>query len=494
MTTRKKTTSQPSPAKSAPANKGTGGLNIEQAIYDIASATSKFPDPDDMLRKAGMTRALLRPLESDEEVSQCLETRREALVSTPWRLEPQEDPNHEWLHAEIERVIETLIRSCFNAVPYGYSVSEAVYEQKEDGKFGIKFISEKPFEWFEPKADGSLIYRSSKGDVICDPRKYLVTVRSPTYRQPYGEALFTRLYWTVFFKIHGRKFWAKFLERFGEPLLIGQVADQEKFVSDVVSLGLAAGLPVQPGDQVSHIAVSQAGEFDRFDSNLVTTIQKVVLGQTLTSQMSSSGGSFAAAQVHNQVRMDKRNSDIRLTKGTVQKLINTLLELNGLPLGMKFVMADDTGIEMDRATRDALLVEKGVIKLTKSYILDRYDFRDDDIIVVDSDAAVDTPVDTPPEPKKTNAKMAATGATPRFTSNQMVIEDAVSEAMRNAQQPISNDVLQSAIFAATSPEDLEERLAILLRDIDIDSFREVYERAIFAADLIGYAHAQVEQK
>jgi phage gp29-like protein len=489
MTTRKKTTSQPSPAKGAPANKGTGGLNIEQAVYDIASATAKFPDPDEMLRKAGMTRALLRPLESDEEVSQCLETRREALVNTPWRIEPQEDPNHDWVHAEIDRVIDTLVRSCFNAVPYGYSVSEVVYEPKEDGKFGIKFLSEKPFEWFEPKADGSLIYRSSKGDIICDPRKYLVTVRSPTYRQPYGEALFTRIYWTVFFKIHGRKFWAKFLERFGEPLLIGQVADQEKFVSDVLSLGLAAGLPVQPGDNVSHIAVSQAGEFDRFDANLVTTIQKVILGQTLTSQMSAAGGSFAAAQVHNQVRMDKRNSDIRLVKNAVQKLINTLLELNNLPIGMKFVMADDTGIEMDRATRDALLVEKGVIKLTKNYILDRYDYREEDIIVVDSEEPVDAPQDATPAPKKEKVKMSATKDAPKFTANQMVIEDAVSEAMQNARQPIPNDVLQAAIFAATSPEDLEERLAILLRDIDLDDFREIHERAIFAADLIGYAHA-----
>jgi len=485
MTTRKKTTPTKPGGKAAPASRA--GLNVAQATFDIASATAKFPDPDEMLRKAGLTRALLRPLESDEEVSQCLETRREALISVPWRLEPNEDPNHDWLQAEIEAVFEPLMRSCFNAVPYGYSVSEVVYGDKEDGKFGIISLMEKPFEWFEPKADGTLIYRSSRfGDIEGDPLKYLVTVRSPSYRQPYGEALFTRLYWTVFFKVHGRKFWAKFLERFGEPLLIGQVADQEKFVGDVLALGLAAGLPVQPGDQVSHVAVTQAGEFDRFDQNLVTTIQKVILGQTLTSQMSSSGGSFAAAQVHNQVRMDKRNADIRLCAGTIQKLINNLLTLNGMPLGIKFVMSDGTGLEADRAARDGLMVEKGILKLTKDYILDRYDYKEGDFVM-----AGDPPKPGEPEPATPPKKvaMAALTMAPKFTSKQQVIEDGVVNALEAVESPISDDDMRRVVMAATSPEDLEGRLAILLRDADLERFREAHARAVFAAGIIGYAHA-----
>jgi len=494
MTTRKSTKS----TALAPAKAGRAGLTAAQATFDISAATAKFPDPDEMLRKAGMTRALLRPLEADEEVSQCLETRREALVAVPWRLEPQEDPNHDWVQAEIAPVFETLIRSCFNAVPYGYSVSEVVYGDKEDGTFGIASLMEKPFEWFEPKADGTLIYRSSQlGDIVGDPLKYLVTIRSPSYRQPYGEALFTRIYWTVFFKIHGRKFWAKFLERFGEPLLIGQVADQEKFVSDVLALGLAAGLPVQPGDQVSHVAVSQAGEFDRFDQNLVMTIQKVILGQTLTSQMSSSGGSFAAAQIHNQVRMDKRNADIRLCAGTIQRLIDNLLTLNGMPLGIKFVMADGTGLEMERAQRDALMVEKGILKLTKAYILDRYDYKEGDFVMAEEGDALDEPTETPTEPVKkaaasSPAKKVALAYLPAqepFTRKQQVIEDGVEGVLATIESPISDEAVRSAVMAATSPEDLEERLAILLRDANLDQFNEVYARAAFAADIIGYAHA-----
>lgn len=488
-TTRKKLT-PPAPATttSAAARSGTGGLTIEQALLSVQSATAKFPDPDEMLRKAGLTRASLRPMETDDEVSQCLDTRREALLSVPWRLEPGDGPGYDMIKGELDANMEKLLRTGFAAVPYGYSVSEVVYEKKEDGHFGIKFVAEKPFEWFEPKHDGRLIYRGQTGEIDCDLRKYVVTVRSPTYRQPYGEALLTRIYWIVFFKTHGRKFWAKFLERFGEPLLIGQVADQEKFIQDVMSLGLAAGLPVQPGDSVSHVAVSQAGEFDRFDANLSAAIQKSILGQTLTSQVGNSG-SYAAAKIHNEVRMDKRDSDLRLVVPPIQKLIDTLLTLNNLPLGLKLVMADDTGLESDRAARDAVMVSNGILKLTKQYILDRYDYNEDDFILVDDlpgDPAKPEP--NPGEPA-TKATMAAQPAR-RFTPKQQVIEDAIEKHAARFAAPVSNEDIRLAIMGATSPEDVEERLAVLLSGANTDAYQAALERAYLAADIIGYAHAE----
>lgn len=44
-------------------------------------------------------------------------------------------------------------------------------------------------------------------------------------------------------------------------------------------------------------------------------------------------------------------------------------------------------------------------------------------------------------------------------------------------------------MGATSVEDLHERLAVALADADDWQFREVLERAMFAAEIMGYAHA-----
>jgi hypothetical protein len=46
-------------------------------------------------------------------------------------------------------------------------------------------------------------------------------VREPTYRQPYGRALYSQLYWPWFFRKMGWQFWMKFLERWGTPFLVG---------------------------------------------------------------------------------------------------------------------------------------------------------------------------------------------------------------------------------------------------------------------------------
>jgi phage gp29-like protein len=378
-------------------------------------------------------------------------------------------------------------------VLYGYSVQECVYTRSSLG-IGIESMQAKPIEWFYIRADGKWMYRGSTGlEVECDPRKYFITRRQPSYRQQYGESLLSRLYWTVFFKGHGRKFWAKFLERFGEPLLIGKVADQAKFIADVAALGLAAGLPVQPNETVESVAVTQAGEFERFDNTLAKSIQKAILGQTLTSDVGSSG-SFAAAKVHDSVRQDKRNADIRLVTATVQRLIGTLCDLNGWGAPPTFVMADGTGLEMDRAQRDKVLVDAGIVKLSKEYILDRYDFEEGDFEVV---AETATPVaeSTTDEPES-DVAMSASLVTlakrkQQFTPQQQAIEDAADALMVKVPEPINLDAMLSAVKAATDPTDLAVRLSMLLDQQD-PRFTELLARAQFAAQTLGYVVSEQE--
>lgn len=279
----------------APARRGqNASLYTEEAVSSMTAVLSRFPDPDDMLVKAGLTRASLRPLEYDDEIAQCIDTRREALIAVPWRLEPQQGRASKRLTTILDPHIENLVRGAFEAVLYGYSVQEVVY-RPESGGIGIDRISVKPLEWFYIGTDGKLMHRQQTGgvDIECDLRKFLLTRRQPSYRQPYGESLLTRLYWTAFFRGHGRKFWAKFLERFGEPLLVGKVKDQQKFVADVAALGLAAGLPVQPEDEIEHIAVTQAGEFERFENALSRSIQKIILTICYGSTTSVKPGQYA---------------------------------------------------------------------------------------------------------------------------------------------------------------------------------------------------------
>jgi hypothetical protein len=65
----------------------------------------------------------------------------------------------------------------------------------------------------------------------------------------------------------------------------------------------------------------------------------------------------------------------------MQSWFDVLADLNRLPR-VRFVMAEDTGLELSRADRDSKLfsvLSGSGYKLTKRYFTDTYDYRDEDI-------------------------------------------------------------------------------------------------------------------
>ena len=58
------------------------------AVDQFLTYLLELGDPDETLRKLGMNRTHLRALEGDDEISAAMDTRREAVIATAWRLEP----------------------------------------------------------------------------------------------------------------------------------------------------------------------------------------------------------------------------------------------------------------------------------------------------------------------------------------------------------------------------------------------------------------------
>lgn len=476
-------------------------LLTEQAIDQLADLLIRLPDPDEVLWRAGVTRADLRRLEGDDEIAAALETRREALVATPWRLEPYEDsPAAQWVWEELGPHLPALLRGAWSAVPYGYSVVEVIWRKCPDGRLGLARLSEKPLEWFEPRRDGTLLYHDPNGwdSTVDQTEKFLLTRRLPTYRQPYGEALLSRLYWPWFFRVNGWQFWARFLERHGGPLLVGKSANSTLMAAALSAAVQSASLAIGRDDEVTAITPGNAGTaFDAFCNAVDRRVQKVILGQTLTTDVGSTG-SFAAAKVHNEVRDDRRRADCTLVTGTVQHLIDALCARNfpGQPVP-QFVMADDRGLEAARAERDATLVKAGILQLTEQYLLDRYDFEPGDFAL----PATPSPNPSPPGsmPAGLSARLAlpppgtplaARATAQRFTQDQRMVEDLVDTALAAARSPIPAESIRLAIEQAADPEDLAARLADIYRGEDAAEFRDLVERSLFCADVLGYVTAE----
>lgn len=98
------------------------------------------------------------------------------------------------------------------------------------------------------------------------------------------------------------------------------------------------------------------------------------------------------------------------------------------------------------------------------------------------------PVETPPAKPDKITEAVATKTAPRFTADQQVIEDGVTEVLSQVDSPIDQTVIYEAIKSAISYEDLADRLAVLMGS-DSAEFEQYLERATFVADVLGFTHA-----
>ena len=300
------------------------------AVDQIWTILDRLPDPDLVLRMLGLQRYELKKLEYDDEIGGAMDTRRDVVVATPWRLDPYVESEHKWLWEALEPHVEALVTGAWYAVPYGYAVQEVVL--RRGNPITIETVQRKPMQWFEPRRDGTLwMSLPERGDWQQVPTdgKFLLTSRLADYENPFGQALLSRCYWPWFFRHNGWEFWMKFLERFADNLLLGKVGDPQAFVNAMNSLGYSNVIGVGSDEAVTAVTQSGKDEFKAVEDALGRRIQITWLGQTLTTQMSDSGGSYAAAQVHNLVRMDKKHADLRLIERTGQTLVNLLWRVNG---------------------------------------------------------------------------------------------------------------------------------------------------------------------
>lgn len=470
----------------------TSSISIERAL----SRFGWLGDPDDLLAKLGIDRTKLRALEHDDEITAALDTRRDAATITPWRFEHPQARARKFFTDAITPHMPAIMAASWQAVPYGYSVFELVYAEPDNpinptpGKIGIADVLECPMEWFRVVPGGELLWRDQ--NLAADPRKFFAAVRQPTLRKPMGDSILAKLYWPWYFRTHGWKFWAKFLEQAAVPLLIGKtMGDKEGLLNVLRGVTQGPAIAINDTDVVDALDLpgNSGNKFNEFELACVRRIQRLILGQTLTSGTDGGSGNRALGEVHNEVRMDKRRADVMLIISTVQRVANTLAALNGME-PPQFIMEDGSGLEMERAQRDKLLTDAGMLKFTPEYLREKYGLEESDFTI---------PAEpTPEQPTANAADMAAQvhtfadgskPARPRFTAGQQAIEDEIDRTLNTLTSPLESKAIKSAIRMATSPEDLMERLGVAMSDADDATFRTVLERAMFAADLTGYGQA-----
>lgn len=464
-----------------------GSLYSQEAVSQFYKL-SKQLDLDETLRKAGIQRHRLAILLDDDEIGQAVETRIDALLATPFRIEPSDTPEAILLMQEIKKWFAEIATGSINALLFGYSVLEAVYDQTDGGQIGLNWIGEKPMEWFEPKNDGRLIYRqdeSGKESEVDQIFKFFLTQRKASYKQPYGKALLTVVYWLDFFRKNGFRFWAKFLERFGTPILKGKCKNSEPDDMNQALLNAHAQsvISIDAEDEVEILAVTSSGSagasFETFNNTIIRQIQKVILGQTLTSGTDGTG-SRALGEVHDNVRKDKLNADIRLVTPTFQAIVDSLCTLNGWGEHEIILGEKSKQLNKDQAERDVKLKDAGAV-FTNQYFIREYGLQEGDL-------AETLPSQTPqPQFKAIPSKPFSFAASVNgLTQEQQELDELADQNFKL----LSDNDLKDLILSSESIEELQTSLFAIAKTADKSQFNEVLDRALFAADILGYMHSK----
>ncbi|WP_180175826.1 DUF935 family protein [Acinetobacter sp. YH12025] len=478
-----------------------GALYSHEAEQALISYLTKMPDGDEVLRKAGVTRPRLKVMMYDDEIYQAIEKRQDKLESAAWRVEPMDRPESKIIMEHLREWWSEILLGAQNARWYGYSVLEAIYTKPEEPSLhidgdtitpfiGFKWIGEKPMQWYEPKNDGRLLllanYNATRQDQEVDQRfKHFLTRCKSTYENPLGEALLSRLYWVWFFRTSGFKFWAKFVEKFGMPMLVGKTAGKttdmrdallRAHASSVIALSGTDEVKIEGGNSASG---NSSATFETFDKNLERRIQKVILGQTLTSGTDGSG-SRALGDVHLEVQNSKYKADVRMIMPTLQAIINALCDINGWERH-RVIIGEEKSLEEPKADRDVKLKNAGA-NLTPQYFQREYGLQDGDI-AESNQLLLNTQFSAIPN-RAFNFKAQAN----KLSAEQQEVEE-LTDGQKDLQL-LSNEQIKQLVAESDSPEGLAFNLMQLIPSVSESQFKANLDQALYAADVLGYATAQ----
>ena len=478
-----------------------GGLFLHEAELALINYLTKMPDGDEVLRKAGITRHRLKVMMYDDEIYQCVEKRQDKLESAPWRLEPADTTAAQILNDHLREWWSDIVLGAQNARWYGYSVLEAVYNENAlhvNGDtitpfIGLEWIGEKPMQWYEPKNDGRLIllqnFSKSRLDEECNQHfKHFLTRCKPTYENPYGEALLSRLYWVWFFKNNGFKMWAKFVEQFGMPMLVGKssVGKNDDMRDALLRAHASRVLAVSTTDSIEVTASgvnsgNASGTYDTFDKNLERRIQKVVLGQTLTSG-TDGAGSRALGDVHMEVQNSKYKADIRMILPTIQAILNALCDLNRWERH-RIIIGEEKSLEGPKADRDVKLKNAGA-NFTPQYFQREYGLEEGDIADIADPAQI---------PLKQFSALPHQAFSFKASVQKQSPEQQEVDELTDAQDDLellNQDQIKQLVAESTDPQDLASNLMQLIPMASKAQFKANLDQALYAGDVLGYVTAQ----
>ncbi len=238
-----------------------------------------------------------------------------------------------------------------DAIGKGFACLEIEWHRVE-GLWVPKTITHRPQSWFTLHRGYRQELRLRTNDVTdgvigqpLTPFGWLTHIHKAKSGYLERSALFRQLVWTYLFKNYSVGDLAEFLEIYGIPLRIGKypasASEKEKatLLRALASVGHNAAGIIPEGMLIDFqdAATGDPKAFELMISWCERNQSKVILGGTLTSGADGKSSTNALGNVHNEVRKDLRDGDVRQANTTLTRdLVYAMAALNGLaPNGLR---------------------------------------------------------------------------------------------------------------------------------------------------------------
>ena len=286
-------------------------------ILDLANFVAEVvPAPDSVLASLGGDLREYGILRRDDQVAALMQQRQDKLVEAEWEVIPGGDAPSDVAAADFLREqltgfnFDAACRKMHGSLLYGYGVAECLWG-RDGSRITLQDIRVRAPWRFGFAKDRQLKLLVESRWLVMPPRKFwLVTWGAEDDDNPYGIGLGHQLWWPVYLKRNGARFWAAYLDRFGVPTTKAVYpsdesdAENEKRKKDALAAALSlrseGAVALPEGFDVSLVESTSrgSGDFKDFLAYWDDAIAKIILSQTGTSRIGQYSGT---AEVHSGI-------------------------------------------------------------------------------------------------------------------------------------------------------------------------------------------------
>jgi phage gp29-like protein len=450
------------------------------------------PDPTLRTEARGKGLKLYDEVDRDPHAGSVLQTRYLSVAGKEWGVSPagDDDPSKKIADFVTESLesfnLTQVTQELLQGILYGFFAAEIMWTTRKGSWVPEKIIGKHPRRLsFTMERELRLLTPQNmiEGEPVPD-RKFIVFTYGSS-DNPYGQGLGQKLWWPVWFKKNGIKFWMVFLDKFGMPTGVGKYPpgtpkEQQQALLDAIDAiqkETAVKIPNTMAIELLEAARTGKVTYETLCEYMDKQMSKAVLGQTASTE--GTPGKLGNEGSQEEVRQDvlKADSDL-LSEIYNATLIRWIVDYNFSNVAEypKFwIRTKEEGDLKPLAERDKIIAGDLRVPVGVNYFYETYG--------IPAPEKDEETVQGSASPQNPTASQFAESKTDLSPANTL---DALGQkALKEINMDSMIDPVKKMLESSKSLADFRDRLNEIYADMPVDDFGNLMQKALTLADLSG---------